>query len=64
MNIDWKDIAVRAGKTFLQGFLASFSVAATGAVDLQGLNIALFAGLVAGIAAVASFLQNFIAATK
>lgn len=63
MNINWKDIGIRAGKTFLQSFLAVMSVGITGVMTVEGLGNLAFAGLIAGLSAAFSFLQNFLKET-
>ena len=59
MNIDYKDIIVRAVKTFVQAFLA---VLAVGIVSVDSFE-ALTALLVAGVAAGISALQNWVKET-
>lgn len=59
MNVDYKDIAVRAFKTFVQSFLA---VLAAGVIAVDSIE-ALLALLVAGLAAGISALQNFVKET-
>ena len=59
MNIDYKDILVRAVKTFVQAFLA---VLAVGIVSVDSFE-ALTALLVAGVAAGISALQNWVKET-
>lgn len=59
MSINWKDIGVRALKTFIQAFLAVI-VAGLVAVDsVEALKALTVAGLAAGISA----LQNWIKET-
>lgn len=56
--MDWKDIGVRAGKTFLQAFLAvviASEIAGVG--DFVSLEL-LDSAFVAGFAAFLSFAQN------
>ena len=59
MNIDYKDILVRAVKTFVQAFLA---VLAVGIVSVDSFE-ALTALVVAGVAAGISALQNWVKET-
>jgi hypothetical protein len=61
--MNWKDIAVRAAKTFGQAFLAvvvAAGVTSVGDIDLQLVD----AAFVAGLAALASFLNNLVLAAK
>lgn len=62
--IDYKDILIRAGKTFLQGFLSVATVGILGVTDFSALGTLLFAGLVGGLAALFSFAQNWLKATS
>lgn len=56
--MDWKDIGIRAGKTFLQAFLAVILTAnLTSVADLADLAL-LDQAAVAGLAALISFAQN------
>ena len=55
-----KDIIVRAGKTFLQAFLAVVAVGVVGVNDINTAKALAVAGVSAGISAV----WNFILATK
>jgi len=56
--MNWKDIGVRAGKTFLQAFLAIVIATKIGSVsDLASVEL-LDQALVAGLAALFSFAQN------
>lgn len=62
--VDYKDILIRAGKTFLQAFLAVIATGIAGVTGFDALGTLALAGLTAGIAAVVSFLQNWIVATS
>lgn len=56
--VNWKDIGVRALKTFLQAFLAVI-VAGLVAVDsLEALQALLVAGLAAGISAIQNWIKE------
>lgn len=57
-NMDWKDIGIRAGKTFLQAFLAIvIATKITSAADFLSPEL-LDQAFVAGVAAFLSFAQN------
>ncbi|KKK76971.1 hypothetical protein LCGC14_2858300 [marine sediment metagenome] len=59
--MNWKDIGVRAGKTFLQAFLAVVIATQIGSVtDLANVEL-LDQATVAGLAALFSFAQNVLA---
>ena len=64
MSVEWKDLLIRAGKTFLQGFLAIVTVGIMGVTDFTTLGTLLFAGLVGGLAALFSLAQNWVKATS
>lgn len=56
--MDWKDIGIRAAKTFLQAFLAVLIATEIGsAADFASLEM-LDQAAVAGVAAFLSFAQN------
>ena len=58
-NVDWKDLVVRAVKTFVQAAVAIFvaaEIASVGDVNLALVDQA----VVAGGAALLSFVQNFL----
>lgn len=58
----WKDIVVRASKTFVQGFLGSLAVMLPNA-DFADASIAksiLIGGLAAGISAVMNMVVNYL----
>ena len=60
--LDWRDYAIRAGKTFVQAFLAIIiSVQITSVADLFSPDL-LDQAFVAGLAAVISFAQNALTA--
>lgn len=64
-NINWKDVSVRAAKTFAQAFLASVSVeqlftAGDLTAAAQMLNSMALAGLAAGVSAVWNLLTAWI----
>ena len=55
----WKDIAVRAGKTFLQAFLASITVdTAMFTADSSIWKSVLISAAAAGVSAVMNFVIN------
>ena len=59
--MDWKDIGIRAAKTFVQAFLAVLiATQITSASDLLSLEL-LDQAFVAGLAALLSFVQNVLA---
>lgn len=64
MEVDYRDILIRAGKTFLQAFLAVLAAGLAGVTGFDALGNLAFAGLIAGISAVVSFAQNWIIATS
>lgn len=56
--MNWKDIGVRAGKTFVQAFIAVLIASEIGEVsDLASVEL-LDQAAVAGLAALLSFIQN------
>lgn len=60
--MNWKDIGVRAGKTFLQAFLAVIiATEVSGVGDLLSTEL-WDQALVAGLAAIFSFAQNLLSA--
>lgn len=60
--MDWQDIAVRAGKTFLQAFIAVLIASEIGSVtDLASVEL-WDSAAVAGLAALLSFAQNVLTA--
>lgn len=66
MRVDYKDLLVRAAKTFVQSFLAVFAVGMT--TDVLGNTNALIAltksAVVAGLAGLISLAGNWVNATK
>jgi len=57
-KIDWADIGIRAGRTFLQAFIAILIATKVGSVaDLASVEL-LDQALVAGLAALLSFAQS------
>ena len=64
MVVDYKDIAVRAGKTFLQAFLAVLAAGLAGVTGFDTLGNLGFAALIAGISALVSWVQIWIIATS
>ncbi len=48
--MDWKDIARRAGKTFVQVFLTAFPVTALVELDVPALKVAALAAAAAALA--------------
>lgn len=59
MNINFRDITIRAVKTFVQAFLAVFILGLINVSDLDSLKALAIAGVAAGLSA----LQNFIKET-
>lgn len=60
--MNWKDISVRAGKTFLQAFIAVLIASEIGEIsDLANVEL-LDQAAVAGLAALLSFAQNTLSA--
>lgn len=59
MRINWKDIAIRALKTFLQAFISAFSIdSLIGISDTRAMKRALLAVLISAVAAGISALWN------
>lgn len=63
-NVDWKDVGKRAGKTFVQAFVASVGVTSIPQItDFETAKAATFsaciAGLSAGISAVWNMAVNY-----
>ena len=59
MSVDYRDIVVRAIKTFVQAFLATLAVGIATVDSLEALQVLSIASLAAGISA----LQNWIRET-
>ncbi len=57
-NINWPDLAERAGWTFAQAFLGVF--AAVNVTDMTAVKSAAIAGAAAGVAAVLSLVKNVV----
>jgi len=51
-----KDIAIRAGKTFLQAFLSTVALGVAGVVDLKSAQALAIAGVAAGLSATWNFV--------
>jgi hypothetical protein len=49
--MDWADIAIRAGKTFVQAFVAALVLPAANAFDLASWKAAVVAAAAAGLSA-------------
>lgn len=64
MSVDYKDLGVRALKTFVQGFIAVAATGLAGVTDFSTLGNVAFAGLIGGLAALVSFVGNWINATS
>lgn len=61
-KIDWKDVLKRAGKTFVQSFVAAISIDQMVAVaDMESAKAVLWSMLVAGVAAGTSAVWNMFA---
>ena len=58
MSVDWRDIAVRAIKTFVQAFLATVAVGLATATTVDSLQVLAVAGLAAGISAVQNWIRD------
>lgn len=60
-NLDWKDIGVRALKTFIQAFISSFAIDSFfGVTTLDGFKAVLVSILIAATASAISATWNFI----
>ena len=56
----WKDIAIRAGKTFLQAFLASMLAGFSGVENFGMLKKLLLSAIAAGISAVMNYALSLL----
>jgi hypothetical protein len=60
-NLNWKDIGVRALKTFIQAFVSSFTIDAVfGVTTFDGLKSVLISILIAATASAISATWNFV----
>lgn len=60
-RIDWKDIVKRAGKTFVQAFIASFGIdRLTEITDLESAKAVLYPMLISCVAAGVSAAWNMV----
>ena len=59
-NLNWKDIAIRAGKTFLQAFIAVLIASKIGSIGDLVDPALLDQAAVAGLAALLSVAQNIL----
>lgn len=68
MMTDWKDwltkVGIRTLRTFIQAFLGVLVASGTGMVEVDVLQNALVAGLVAGITALQNGLEEWTPANK
>lgn len=65
-KIDWRDVGKRAGKTFVQAFVASISVSAEQIVAIRDIESAkvifgpiIIGGIAAGVSAVWNLLTGY-----
>lgn len=59
MKKEWKDIALRAGKTFVQAFVGAISIEQlSGVMDVQSFKSVMYSMLIAGVAAGVSAVWN------
>lgn len=58
MKIDWKDILVRAVKTFVQAFLAVIVAGLLTVDSIEALKALTVAGLAAGISAIQNWIKE------
>lgn len=60
-NINWKDIGKRAGKTFVQAFMAAVSIEPLlGVTDAESAKVILRSMLIAGVSAGISAIWNMV----
>lgn len=60
-NLNWKDIGIRALKTFIQAFVSSFTIDAVfGVTTFDGLKSVLISVLIAATASAISATWNFV----
>lgn len=60
-KIDWKDVGKRAGKTFVQAFIATVSVEPLGRItDIETAKGVIRSMLIAGVAAGVSAVWNMV----
>jgi hypothetical protein len=55
---DYRDIGVRAFKTFVQAFLAVVAVGVVSVTDFNALKALIIAGVAAGISATMNFIKD------
>lgn len=58
MKVNYKDIGVRALKTFFQAFLAVVLVGLTDVHDMNKLKVLMIAGISAGISALMNLIKE------
>ena len=63
-NIDWLNIAERAGWTFIEGFLIALPTTFTMEMDGAAWKAALFSAAMAGLSAVKTFIIEVIQNSK
>lgn len=62
-KIDWKDVGRRAGKTFVQAFVATISIEQFAAItDAESAKVILRSMLIAGVSAGVSAVWNMVTA--
>lgn len=60
-GIDWKDVGIRAGKTFIQAFVANISMEQLFAItDTESAGVILHSMLIAGVSAGISAVWNMV----
>lgn len=61
MKKEWKDIAKRAGKTFVQAFVGAISIEQlSGIMDIKSFKTVMYSMLMAGVAAGVSAVWNMV----